>query len=139
MSWYQNETDQKWKISRTLLDRQTLCFNWYENRELKIRLWWAWARERKKIAFFNVYSYIRKIQQRLYFISVYRILNKLSEHLCFFKKISMWAYKLMVNNIVRSKYIFVENNKLKNYFLNIYLDLLSKVHLQSNLYLEEAR
>ena len=116
MSWYQNETDQKWKISRTLLDRQTLCFNWYENRELKIRLWWAWARERKKIAFFNVYSYIRKIQQRLYFISVYRILNKLSEHLCFFKKISMWAYKLMVNNIVRSKYIFVENNKIEKLF-----------------------
>ena len=116
MSWYQNETDQKWKISRTLLDRQTLCFNWYENRELKIRLWWAWARERKKTAFFNVYSYIRKIQQRLYFISVYRILNKLSEHLCFFKKISMWAYKLMVNNIVRSKYIFVENNKIEKLF-----------------------
>ena len=116
MSWYQNETDQKWKISRTLLDRQTLCFNWYENRELKIKLWWAWARERKKIAFFNVHSYIRKIQQCLYFISVYRILNKLSEHLYFLKKISMWTYKLMVNNIVRSKYIFVENNKIEKLF-----------------------
>ena len=35
-----------------------------------------------------------------------------------FLKISMWAYNLMVNNIVRSKYIFVENNKLEKLFSN---------------------
>ena len=29
-------------------------------------------------------------------------------------KISIWAYDLMVNNIVRSKYIFVEKNKNSN-------------------------
>ena len=28
----------------------------------------------------------------------------------------MWTYKLMVNNIVRSKYIFVENNKIEKLF-----------------------
>ena len=28
----------------------------------------------------------------------------------------MWAYNLMVNNIVRSKYIFVENNKIEIVF-----------------------
>ena len=28
----------------------------------------------------------------------------------------MWAYNLMVNNIVRSKYIFVENNKIEILF-----------------------
>ena len=33
-------------------------------------------------------------------------------------KISMWAYNLMVNNIVRSKYIFVENNKIEILFSN---------------------
>ena len=27
--------------------------------------------------------------------------------------ISMWAYNLVVKNIVRSKYIFVENNKVE--------------------------
>ena len=33
-------------------------------------------------------------------------------------KTSMWAYNLMVNNIVRSKYIFVENNKIEILFSN---------------------
>ena len=33
-------------------------------------------------------------------------------------KISMWEYNLMVNNIVRSKYIFVENNKIEILFSN---------------------
>ena len=44
-----------------------------------------------------------------------------------------WNFKninvaIQFNNIVRTKYIFVEN---KYYFLTIYSDLLSKVHLQS--------
>ena len=30
-----------------------------------------------------------------------------------FLKISMWAYNLMVNNIIRNKCIFVENNKIE--------------------------
>ena len=30
----------------------------------------------------------------------------------------MWPYNLMVNNIVRSKYIFVENIKIEILFLN---------------------
>ena len=30
-----------------------------------------------------------------------------------FLKISMRAYNLMVNNIIRNKYIFVENNKIE--------------------------
>ena len=33
-------------------------------------------------------------------------------------KISMWAYNLMVNNIVRNKHIFVENNKIEILFSN---------------------
>ena len=37
----------------------------------------------------------------------------------------MWAYNLMVNNIVRSKYIFVEN-KIETLFSN-YIFLLWKV------------
>ena len=37
----------------------------------------------------------------------------------------MWAYNLMVNNIVRSKYIFVEN-KIEILFSN-YIFLLWKV------------
>ena len=33
-------------------------------------------------------------------------------------KISIWAYDLMVSNIVRSKYIFVEKNKIQILFFN---------------------
>ena len=33
-------------------------------------------------------------------------------------KTSMWAYNLMVNNIVRNKHIFVENNKIEILFSN---------------------
>ena len=45
-----------------------------------------------------------------------------------------WNFKninvaIQFNNIVRTKYIFVENNKY--YFRTIYSDLLSTVHLQS--------
>ena len=29
-----------------------MCFRWYKNRELKVKLWWAGALERKKSAFF---------------------------------------------------------------------------------------
>ena len=45
----------------------------------------------------------------------------------------MWAYNLMVNNIIKSKYIFVENKKIN--FLTIYLDLISKVHVQSVIFI----
>ena len=30
----------------------------------------------------------------------------------------MWVYNLVVNNIVRNKYIFVENNKVETLFCN---------------------
>ena len=33
-------------------------------------------------------------------------------------KISMWAYNLMVNNIVRKKFIFLENNQIEILFSN---------------------
>ena len=33
-------------------------------------------------------------------------------------KTSVWAYNLMVNNVVRSKYIFVENDKIEILFSN---------------------
>ena len=35
-----------------------------------------------------------------------------------FLKISMWAYNLMVYNIIRNRYIFVENNKIEISFSN---------------------
>ena len=44
--------NRRWKIPHTLLDWWTLCFSSYKNRELKMKLWWVEARERKKGAFF---------------------------------------------------------------------------------------
>ena len=41
-----------WKIPQTVLERRTLCFSSFKNRRLKVKLWWAGARERKKRAFF---------------------------------------------------------------------------------------
>ena len=51
----------------------------------------------------------------------------------------MWAYNFMVNYIARNKYILWKIIKFKCYFLSIYSDLLSKVYLQNNLYLQETR
>ena len=39
------------KIPHTLLKRRTLCFSSYNNRELKVKLWWVGALERKKRTF----------------------------------------------------------------------------------------
>ena len=39
----------------------------------------------------------------------------------------MWAYNLIVNNIVRSKYIFVENNKIEILFSNYIFGLTLKM------------
>ena len=36
----------------------------------------------------------------------------------------MWAYNLMVNNVVRSKYIFVEKNKIEMLFSNYIFGLI---------------
>ena len=44
--------------------------------------------------------------------------QKKKKYILLIWKISMWAYNLMVNSIVRSKYIFVESNKIEIMFLN---------------------
>ena len=43
----------KWKIPPTVFERWILCFSSYENRKLKVKLWWVGAPERKKRAFFS--------------------------------------------------------------------------------------
>ena len=42
----------KWKITHTVLERQTLCFSSYKNHKLKVKLWLNGARKRKKGHFF---------------------------------------------------------------------------------------
>ena len=43
-------------INFTLLERLTLWFSSCRNRELKVKLWWVRARERKKKAFFVTFN-----------------------------------------------------------------------------------
>ena len=47
---------------------------------------------------------------------IHQLYGHISQSVIF--KISMWAYYLMVNKIVRSKYIFVENDKIEILFSN---------------------
>ena len=51
--------NRKWKIPHTGLERRTMCFSSYKNRKLKVKLWWVWARERKKRAFFVKGNFLR--------------------------------------------------------------------------------
>ena len=44
--------NRKWKTPHTVLERQTLCFSSYKNRNLEVKVWWVGARERKKRVFF---------------------------------------------------------------------------------------
>ena len=50
----------------------------YKNRELKVKLWWVGAHERKKSAFFcNIYFVLRIFFLNLCFISMYWVLNNI--------------------------------------------------------------
>ena len=50
----------------------------YKNRELKVKLWWVGAHERKKSALFcNIYFVLRKFFLNLCFISMYWVLHKI--------------------------------------------------------------
>ena len=51
----------------------------------------------------------------------------------------MLAYNSIVSNIITSKYILVENNKIEMWFSNWILDMLYKFRLQSNLYVQETK
>ena len=54
--------NRKLKLSRLLSERWTLCFSSYKNRELKVKLRWAGAHEKKTpffitfVVYLNVYS-----------------------------------------------------------------------------------
>ena len=76
--------NRKWKIPHTVLERRTLCFSSYNNRNLKVKLWWVRARERKKRAFFAPFILSKGKFFKICFISLYSVLNTLSERTCFY-------------------------------------------------------
>ena len=108
---------------------QTLCFSWYKNRKLKVKLWWVEARERKKRTFFcTVYFTQRKFFKDLCPISMYGVLNTTSEYTYFYTSKNITSYtfcwlflksskafsvSLMSNGFTKIKFFFF-------YFLVIY-------------------
>ena len=52
VSLIKTERNQKWKTPHTVLQRRTLCFGSYNNRKLKVKLWWVGVPERKERTFF---------------------------------------------------------------------------------------
>ena len=66
------------KIPHTPLDGQAMCFNSYKNRELKVKVWWIGARERKKNAFFVTFILSEGSFFKVCVLSQCIVLNKLS-------------------------------------------------------------
>ena len=52
ISFNRNETESKIEIPDKFLEKRTLCFSSFKNRELKGKMWRVGARERKTNAFF---------------------------------------------------------------------------------------
>ena len=74
--------NRKWKILHTLFERRILCLSSYKNRELKVKVWSAGARERKMDAFFLMFINSEGNFFNICFISMYSVLNKLSDYIC---------------------------------------------------------
>ena len=53
--------NHKWKIPHTVLEGRTLCFISCKNLKVKVKLWWVWARKRKKMVLCTVYIVRRKL------------------------------------------------------------------------------
>ena len=53
MNFNKNETESKWKVPLTVLDRRTLCFSSSKNRKLNVKPGWVGARNRKRGHFFQ--------------------------------------------------------------------------------------
>ena len=79
--------NRKLKIRHTLLEGRTLCFSSYNNRKLKVKLWWVGAHERKKRAFFV--SFILSEEN---FIKIF-VLSQWIEYWTRFQNIHTFAYQ----------------------------------------------
>ena len=89
--------NQKRKIPHTTLERRTLSFSSYKNRETKVKLWWVGPRERKKRLLYRLLC-SKEIFLTLCFILMYSVLNTLSEYTYFYisKKLYFVHFSLLV-------------------------------------------
>ena len=102
--------NRKWKIPQT--ERQTLCFNSYKNRKLKVKLWWAGARERKKRAFFVPFILSERNFFKIYVLSQYIVYwIHFQDILLHIKKTLLQMLLLLVFKIVKSLLCILKNEK----------------------------
>ena len=98
-----NKKETKSKIRQAFLERQTLCFSSCKNRNLKMKLWWFRAHERKKRLFFVPFILSERNFLRFCFNKLYSVLNTLSEYTYFYiSKILLHTLLLLVSKIVES-------------------------------------
>ena len=92
--------NRKWEIPHTALERRTVYFCLYKNRKLKVKLWWAGARESKKRAFFVPFILSEGNFFNICFNSVYSVLNTLSEFTYFYisKNINSYTFSLFLKS-----------------------------------------
>ena len=97
--WLKTKRNRKWKIPQTLLERRTLCFSWYKNRELKVKLWLVGARERKEECIFCNDYYLRGdfFKHFFFYLNVYSVLNKFSIYIFLYisKNITLYTSKIV--------------------------------------------
>ena len=91
------------KILQIASDRWTLCFSWYKNRKLKIKLLWVGACKRKKSEFLYRLFCPKETFLTACFISMYSVLTTLSEYTYFYiLKKNYFIYFLLASKIVES-------------------------------------
>ena len=87
INFKKNEMESKMEIPHTVLERRTLCFSSYKNSELKVKLWWVGACERKNRAFYvplilseGIFFYICALSQcTVYWIHFHNIHSFISK------------------------------------------------------------
>ena len=101
INFNKNETESKLENPTHTLERWTLCFSSRKDRELKVKLWWVGARERKMSAFLYCLFYPKEIFVSLRFISMYSVLNKLSDTFTY-QKTLLHTLLLLVFKMIES-------------------------------------
>ena len=89
-----------------------MCFNWYKNCKLKVKLWWVGTRDRKNRALF-----VSFILYRL-FHALLLLVFKIVESLQYILKVSEYPFKQNKNTLKNLKV------PLYTHFCNIFLNVL---------------
>ena len=107
VSLMKTKRNRELKITHAVLERRTLNFSSSKNRKL-VKLWWVWARERKKRAFLVPFILSNRKFLHLCFISMYSVLNTLSDYKYFYisKKTLLHTPVLLVFKIVESLSVY---------------------------------